>query len=79
MLPEFEQAQAKLDCEIKPCCLRARSASEHRIPQPPSPPGFGTDRAQELCVKSYAYGSIPNVLKGRRKPAPFFAPELREI
>src|SRR4051794_2819626 len=26
-------------------CLGARSALGHRIPQPPSPPGFGADQA----------------------------------
>jgi hypothetical protein len=40
MLPEFEQARAKLECELGPCCLRARSAFEHRISQPPAPRGL---------------------------------------
>jgi hypothetical protein len=63
LLPKFEQARAKLKCDLKDCCLRARSAFEHRIPQPPSPPGFGADRAQSFCValrNAVAYGSIPN-------------------
>ena len=45
LLPDFGQAGVKLECEMRDCCLRARSAFEHRIPQPPSPPGFETDRA----------------------------------
>ena len=48
MLPNSGQAHATLDCDTKSCCLRARSAFERRIPQPPSPPGFGADRAQQV-------------------------------
>src|SRR5690242_6366921 len=55
-MPKFEQPPAKLEWEGEDCCLRARSAFEHRIPQPPSPPGFGADRAQLLRVDR-AYGS----------------------
>src|SRR5229473_1811050 len=46
ILPNSGQARAKLKRDTKTCCLRARSAIERRIPQPPSPPEFGTDRAQ---------------------------------
>src|ERR1700690_3458616 len=40
MLPEFGQARAKLKCDKHRRCLRARSAFEHRIPQPPAPRGL---------------------------------------
>ena len=46
LLPNCRQARAQLECDLNDCCLRARSASERRIPQPPSPPEFGVDRAQ---------------------------------
>src|SRR5262245_66190649 len=38
MRPEFGQAGVNLACDMKHCCLRARSAFARRIPQPPSPP-----------------------------------------
>jgi hypothetical protein len=56
MLPKFEQARAKLECEICACCLRARSAFEHRIPQPPAPRGLeqiGPESAAECRLKSF--------------------------
>src|SRR5882672_10050930 len=40
ILPKFEQARAKLECDKRNCCLRARSAFERRIPQPPAPRGL---------------------------------------
>jgi hypothetical protein len=40
MLPNFEQARAKLECDTGACCLRARFAFKHRIPQPPAPRGL---------------------------------------
>ena len=52
LLPNCRQARAPLECDLHQRCLRARSASERRIPQPPSPPEFGVDRAQVFCVAS---------------------------
>jgi hypothetical protein len=49
LLPDFGQSGVNLEWETEDCCLRARSAFERRIPQPPSPPGFGAGRAQSFC------------------------------
>jgi hypothetical protein len=61
MLPEFEQARAKLECELGPCCLRARSAFEHRISQPPAPRGLeriGPERrAERVAVQELRFNS----------------------
>ena len=45
LLPDFGQARAKLECDTKPCCLRARFASEHPDSSAPSSRGSGADRA----------------------------------
>jgi hypothetical protein len=39
MLPKFGQARAKLECKMR-IVAQARSAFEHRIPQPPAPRGL---------------------------------------
>ena len=65
LLPNCRQAHAKLNCDTRSRCLGARSAIERRIPQPPSPPEFGTDRAQPLTRTTAANDG------GRTRGRPF--------
>ena len=74
-MPKFEQARAKLECELNHCCLRTRSAFEHRIPQPPSPPGFEADRVRLFALIARMVLSS----SGRLVVGPFCFPRARIV
>src|ERR1700681_769544 len=84
MLPKFGQARAQLECETGTCCLWARSAFEHRIPQPPAPRGleqigpenFASDRAPKSRFKQPATSPaflLPTIRRIAFEPAPLCA------
>jgi hypothetical protein len=68
MPPEFEQAHAKLECDTCACCLRVRSAFEHRIPQPPAPRGL-EQVGPEASLAGRPHGR-PFLLPAFLSPAP---------
>jgi hypothetical protein len=70
MLPDFSQGGVKLQCETEGCCLKGPVCCEHRIPQPPSPPGFGVDRAHCSALR------VSCVVKAGAS-RPFFTPDFR--
>ena len=66
MLPDFGQGADKLIRMIATVAYRP-GLVEHRIPQPPSPPGL-----EQTGPSGFAYGSIPRRFKGRLVAGPFF-------
>src|SRR5262249_80193 len=73
MLPNCGPARANLKWEEKDCCLRARSASERRISQPPSPRSSGRVGPNRRDARggptrlrlrgSSSYGSTPTTFR----------------
>ena len=71
ILPKFGQARAKLECDMR-IVAQARSAFEHRIPQPPAPRGLEligpeslSQRALLRKLRFKSCGSIQNRFASR--------------